>query len=333
MLAQKEGGDTQRVTANAVIVASGGYIGNKEMVKEALGETLSANAFVPFPSKSTGEGIKMAWRVGAGKASERAMVSHGIQSGHTTSLLNALPTERTMNNLPILWVNKTGQRFCNEEIIYDSALFANSVIAQGAVAFSISDRAAVERFMSATGPYEMQFWDIFGENGGYYPAAIKTFDEDFAILESAGVAFQGNTVEELAEKAGIDPEILIETVSTYNECIHNSEDVLFFKSPKYLKFSVEKPPFYAFRGKSNFMCTVGGVRISDNFQAVTKQGEVISGLYVVGADAGGLYRGLAYNAKEGLALCFALTSGILAGQYVAKHLTKNGSDLRHPAWV
>lgn len=316
-----DGGEMIFITAKAVILATGGFVGNGEMLKNALYNQIGREP-IHFSSPSVGDGMRMAWDAGAGKSSENSMVMHGVMPGkgfphHHTH------TDQALMNIPILWVNCQGQRFCNEETIYDSQLFGNSVLAQGGEVYAVFDQKTLDTFKSGTIPYEMQFWDRLGENGTFYPAAVKDFDREFQQLMADGTGYISDSPEGLAVKVGWDDSIFLKTLNRYNEAVRTGVDTEFYKSAKYLRYPVEEGPFYALRGRTIVMVTVGGVKIDSNFRALTPNNKVIPSLYVIGSDAGGLYHGTSYLPKEGVALGWALVSGMMAGENIGGLLAEN----------
>lgn len=306
--------------AAAVILCCGGFAGNMEMLRERLADVMSVQPLF-FPTVSTGEGVRMAWSVGAGKASERAVLAHGLAPAYPQFSMHKTQTSTALMNLPLLWVNDRGERFCNEEIIYDSQFFSNACMTQGGVAYAVVDRRTVEEFMHAI-PYEMQFWDIYGEGGGYFPAPIADFDREIGELIRDGVAVEAADASELAAKMGWDPETLRDTLLRYDRWTELGRDEDFYKSPKYLRYPVREGPLYLLKGKVMIMGTLGGVRVDRRFRALRPDRSPIPGLYVAGGDAGGIYHGYSYLSKEGFALGWALTSGRLAGQDAATTLCR-----------
>ncbi len=312
------GEDVLTLRAGAVILGSGGFAGNMEMLRENLADVLQEPPLF-FPTRSTGEGVRMAWSVGAGKASERAVLAHGVAPAYPQFSMHKTQTSTALMNIPILWVNDRAERFCSEEIIYDSQFFSNACMAQGGVAYAAVDRGTVEQFMHAI-PYEMQFWDIYGMDGGYFPAPIADFDREIRQLIRDGVAVEAKDAGDLAAQMGWDPETLRDTLLRYNHWTEVGRDEDFYKSPKYLRYPVREGPLYLLKGKVMIMGTLGGVRIDRRFRALRPDRSPIEGLYAAGGDAGGIYHGYSYLSKEGFALGWALTSGRLAGANAAAFL-------------
>ena len=316
--AKDEEGNDLTIRAKAVLITTGGYAGNREMLIDALSDVLDYEP-LHLTSLSTGDGLRMAWQAGAAKASERSMICHGITP------VEQLPprlthTDEALMNIPILWVNRSGERFINEEVVFDSQFFGNVCLAQGGVIYVVFDRASVEKWKKKTIPYEMNFWDHLGENGTHFPAAVKDFDQEFAKLQSIGSGFVSETPDGLADQLGWDRDIFRNTLERYNAACDKGFDDQFYKNARYLHYSVREGPFYALRGRSFVMATVGGVRVDPMLRALTTDYKVIPHLYVAGADAGGIYQGHSYLPKEGFALGWALTTGRIVGETIAKSL-------------
>lgn len=142
----------------------------------------------------------------------------------------------------------------------------------------------------------------------YRPLLDKGADTDIVI--------KADTVAELAKKMSVKEDVLQHSIDMYNTAITTGNDTQFFANLSGLP-KVEKGPFYAVKYVARNLGTLGGVRINENFEAIKNNGDVVPNIYVVGADAGGMY-GRAYVDFEGGTLGFAYTSGRLAGEYAAK---------------
>lgn len=306
------------IQAGAVYIGTGGYIANREMIRDAVGDEVCKVLIADSPEVSDGSGIQMAWKAGGGKCGEKLLGTHGGRTGLGHGM-EGLPGCDMLMNLPILWVNRIGRRFMNEETIYESLFYSNSLLAQGGYAYIVFDRKSVEAWMEKTIPLKMHFWDRFGENGGYYCPPVKTFEEDFKVAETAGMGFCGATVAELAEKMGVPTDTLVTTVENYNRFVEQKVDTEFFKSAESLVFPVSDGPFYALQCNLQAQGTSGGIRVSDKMEVVSDALKPIPGLYAGGSDAGGLYAG-SYTILAGMAISWALTSGRLAGRNAAEYL-------------
>ena len=124
VVVEDPGGTTYRVQAKAVIMASGGYSSNKEMVKEYHGFDLGDDMLELTVVKETGEGIKMAWEAGAVADGMSIAFRYGIptQSGHPNDW-----DIYYLTHLPYLWVNQHGLRFFDEAISPSGGYTANAI--------------------------------------------------------------------------------------------------------------------------------------------------------------------------------------------------------------
>lgn len=315
IVAKKNDGTTVRISCKAAYMASGGYLSNDAMLKDAIGNELVEYLVKDTAAVCDGSGLKMAWAAGAGRRNDNMITNHGGRSGLGGK--DGLLGIDLLLYIPILWVNKFGERFMDEEIVPNALFFSNLLITQKGRAFVVFDQASLDEWKVKKIPLKMAFWDRFSDD--YYCPPVTTFEEDFAEAQAAGRGFEANTIEELANISGMNSDTLQKTVSDYNRYVAQKRDEEFCKSPESLIFSVEKGPFYAIQCRVQAQGTVGGIKINDSMQVVTQNEKVIPGLYAGGADAGGLYNG-SYSIQAGTAVSWALTSGRLAGIEMAKYV-------------
>lgn len=305
VLAETASGEKLRVNAKAVIIATGGFGNNKEMLKK----------YVRFPDAmpvanvgKTGDGIQMAWAVGAGAEGLEVMASYrpGPVGESTTSHLAAAARQ------PHLWLNPRGERFADESIIFQWPFAGNALERQGGTMFVVFDQGTLD-YMKTKG--------IDVGVGVMVPVTTRLdkFDTDFKRGEANKVAFMAATINELAAKTGMDAATLKATIERYNADCVIRHDTEFAKDSKFLQ-PVQKGPFYAIKSVATTLGTLGGVKVNEKFEAVTKEGRPIPGLYVVGNDAGGMY-GDSYDLlMAGSTIGFAVNSGRIAGDGIAAYI-------------
>ena len=312
-------GQPYEIAAKAVYIGTGGYIADREMIKRAVGERVAKVLIADSPEVSDGSGIKMAWAAGGGHRGDKLLGTHGGRTGLGEGM-EGLPGCDLLMNLPILWVNRKGRRFMNEETIYESLFYSNLLLSQGGYAYIVFDRASIEQWMAKTIPLKMHFWDRFGENGGYYCPAVKTFEKDFETAKAGHMGFCADSIEELAAQLGMDPKVLRKTVDAYNGFVETGVDTEFFKSAESLKYPVKDGPFYALQCNLQAQGTTGGIRVSDRLEVIDDDElEPIPGLYAGGSDAGGLFAD-SYTVLNGMGISWALTSGRIAGKSAAEYI-------------
>lgn len=313
---EKIDGTKVRVKAGTVYIGTGGYIGNRRMIAEAVGDEVAHYLIADTPEVSDGAGIRMAWKAGAAKRGHRLLGTHGARTGFGHPRDGLLGVD-LLTYIPILWVNRDGRRFMNEEIIPNALLFSNTILAQGGYSFIVFDQASLDQWKVKKIPLKMAFWDRFSDD--YYCPPVTTFEEDFQIAAKGGGGFKADTIAELAAAFGADAETLEKTVADYNKAVDSKIDNEFFKSEESLIFPVREGPFYAIRCCLQAQGTSGGVAVNRKLQAIDDDGCVIPNLYVGGSDAGGLYSA-SYTNHAGMAISWALTSGRIAGIRMAEQL-------------
>ncbi|MBN1630932.1 MAG: FAD-binding protein, partial [Thermoleophilia bacterium] len=312
-----DGGGEVEVVAQAVIVATGGFANNKEWIKKYAGFELGVDVVPIGNTGKMGDGIRMAWEAGAAEA--------GVGTLELFRVAPVGPDFATWNDLeiacaqPELWVTARGERFCDETIgFWDTQVGnANSKFAKDGYTFNILDDPVLNH-MIQNGIDNNVGVDFLP---GYKP--VNVFKEIEAAIERGSTeVFAADSVEELAVKIGADPAALQATVDEYNVCCAAGYDEAFAKDHKYLR-PLLGPRFYAVKGRTVFLGTMGGIKINGRMEVLDKKGAVIPGLYAGGFDAGGMY-GDSYPIKgsSGLASAFATNSGRIAGKSALAYLGK-----------
>jgi fumarate reductase flavoprotein subunit len=163
--------------------------------------------------------------------------------------------------------------------------------------------------------------------GGGIPDTMEAVRTD--IKEAMGKStnksmFQADTLEELADKIGVNKKNFLETVKKYNEDCANGEDTEFFKDKDNM-VPINKPPYYASLGTLGTDGAFGGILVNPDIQAYKAGGGVIEGLYVTGDFASGRHinrGGVKHQVINDLS--WAFTSGFLAGTNAGKYLQSLG---------
>lgn len=308
-VAEKADGGKLTVHAKAVVLGTGGFAGNAEMMKEYF-HTDGISAW-----GETGSGVQMAWAAGADKWDVQSALLHGSGIVNATNPTDVSLSSSPFNQIvrsPLLWIDRSGNRFGNEEAVYDTAYTSNLGYSVGGIYYIVVDTATLNAYTE--GKHLVTDPAVGGAN----------FDSaNFAELAEEGVkqgnVFKGESLEELAEAAGMDPAKLVSNIEAYNKACETKEDP-YGKSAENLEYPVSVGPFYAVKMQISNLGTLGGVRVSENLEAVDSQMDPIPGLYVVGNDAGGFYGNTTtYPPYEGLATGFALNSGKIGGRSAADY--------------
>lgn len=315
----QDGNDLHYIRVNAskgVILATGGYVANTEMVeaRQAWNNRLKIN--VPVGGGCTGDGIKAAMWCGAS--------IDPIGCAVTFNRACCKPDEVAGSDLkgkwfwfgeqPFLKVNLNGKRFCNESGPYDYML--HSAYMQPYHTYvDIWDSDYVEQVkqLNEVGCCRLYPFD----NGAPSNMPVSLMGKKFEELEEAGYIQKADTMEELAEKLNLPVEATVETWNRYNMFAEQGKDEDYNKEP-YRLTSLTHPPYYGVRTGSWFLATIDGVSINTDMHAVDEAGRQIEGLFMVGNDSGGFFSVSYPNLMTGLAAGRTMTFGRRAGMLAAQ---------------
>lgn len=332
VVAQKADGIELRIAAKSVVLATGGFGGNEEMMAEIFGEK-SGTGLV---KTATGDGINMAWSAGAQKKGLDVAQWFGMKydAENSKKMSNTSGLTNLVRN-PLLFVNNEGKRFGSEEEAYESAALGTMmynqpdgemfIILDTGIIKDVAERGLAEVFVD-------RWAHMYGKGITYTEAghvseidamtdawrAPKDYTSVMEEAVQAGVAVKADSIEELAKL--LDTPYLAEEVANYNKMAENGEDTQFYKDPKFM-YDLNEGPYYGVIVKLRCLGTLGGVAINESIQAIDENGNPIDNLWVAGADAGGIY-GNNYVMFEGGTLGFAYNSGRIAGENAAANTQK-----------
>ncbi len=308
-------GKVVQINAPVVIVGTGGYADNFDMIRELNGADTSR--IIPGGvSGRDGDGLKMMRDVGAALAEHPGTVMFYGPITPNTIYGSDIQSGTAMQ--PILWVNQDGERFCNEGLFWENFSYAGNAIRRQDKSFTIINKALLDQFAEKGAHISV---------GVYYEAPNpmpKLWSQIQELLDAnSPYVHTADSIEHLAEKIGVDAGKLSNTLREYNGYCAAGYDAQFLKNPDYLD-AMEEGPYYAFEVYNGYFCTVGGIKISKYTEVIDTQGNVIPGLYAGGNDAGGLY-GECYDvgSAAGSQASWAINSGRIAAQQAAEYFAKN----------
>ena len=328
--AKKADGTSVTVNAKAVIIASGGYLGNRDLQEKFL-KTRKLNAAAGGNSLCTGDGILMAEDAGAVlcKTFGYCPCEYG---GTNTKASRPAKQDKYDQNLAFkfglygnLLVDAEGKRFINEGLLCDYPMsYGSEQIVLNAPWYGIVDQAYVDA-MSTIGLYDYTIakgaepvegkWFI----GNYFKGRIlDKLPEDIEEGIREGWLAKADTLEELAEAFGLTN--LPETVAKYNEYCDKGVDEEFGTNPWYLS-KIEKGPFYAVQCEPSAWSTFGGIRTDDKLRALKADNTPLQGLYVVGTDNGSLYYSPYYDVP-GFCYGLCVDSGYIAANEAVEYIAE-----------
>ena len=295
----KDKGVIQINAKNGVIVCTGGYGANDEMLQDLCPG--NSNWCVLRDSVTEeGDGIRMALWAGAElEAGGACMIwNRGIMFDDTEFDGSYQGGDIFLpGSQPFLHVNANGERFMNEDQCYPMS-YAGGANQPGHFSWIVWDGSYwedIERFdtCGCSRLFPAPSGTAFNADVYDCEAITKEHLDSFWLeprIES-GALKKCDTLDELAKEMKLDADqtaTFKATIERYNELVAAGEDVDFGK-PAYRLSAVDEPPFYAARIAGELLVTIHGVITNADSQPRRKDGSVIEGLYVCGNDQGGFY--------------------------------------------
>ncbi|WP_316670991.1 FAD-dependent oxidoreductase [uncultured Propionibacterium sp.] len=312
VVATDSDGEEVVLGAKAVVVGTGGYANNPEMLDRYAKQPIGGRAINVGGPGNTGDGITMLKDAGNVENDNiGTLLLFPLMRGKTiTSHVNNAGMQ------PYLWVDASGRRFTNEEAGLNFGNAGDIVAAlPGSFYWAVLDQGHIDKLVSEGNEVGLGVYVHNYEKLVNLPAEIEADAADRSRTNVVGA----DTVEDLARGIGVRPEALAGEVETYNEAARTGVDGRFRKRARYLR-PLDRAPFYAIKMEPGIMITMGAMRIDDRMRALDENGEVIDGLYVVGCDAGGLFGESYQLTVPGSANGFAFTSGWLAADDIASRI-------------
>jgi tricarballylate dehydrogenase len=302
-----KGGRRLSFMANAVVLGSGGYEGNAEMLAQYVGpRSLFLRPVARGGYYNKGEGIRMALRIGAAPCGDFA--SYHAEPVDPRS---GLP-EAAIFIFPYgILVNQEGQRFVDEAPATVDATYE-----------SITRR-------------------IFNQTNGIayviLDAKLSDVPNTQLAIRTDQPAFEADTIAALAPKLGIAPTALEATVAEYNaacrpgafkalEVDHLATDGLVPPKSNWAR-ALDKGPFKAYPIMSSNVFTFGGLKVNGNAQVLNADGDPIAGLYAAGETVGIYYK--TYTGAT--SVLKGAVFGRLAGRDAARNVVAGEDAVRRSA--
>ena len=283
------------LTAGDVVLATGGYGANKDMLTDEM-----KSALYYGPASSTGEGIQMAQAVGA----QTANMEYGKRYPNGIEVSEGMAKSTIAGNIvgwtmSAILVNKDGNRVVNEKAS-NRTILEEELKQEGGELYLLLDAETFEAWKAKLAP------------AGISDADIEKYLE--ANGTTTPVFAHGETLEEAAAAAGINADNLKATVEKYNGFVAKGSDDDFGRAATYLTKTIGEGPYYIVEQKPRFATTMGGLVINISMQVLNEAGEPISGLYAAGENCGQV---MGDDSPSGANNAWALTSGKLAADAIA----------------
>ncbi|GGF79424.1 hypothetical protein GCM10010912_25540 [Paenibacillus albidus] len=327
VVAEKADGTTLEISGKSIIMATGGYAANKEMVKEAFGfEGVNGGL-----GQNIGEGLKMSWDAGAkvpdnfggqmlhqtlARATDKLKAEYQPFEASYPLMLTYLPT--------LMNVGSSGARFRDEAATLTAVAAANTSAFNGAYHLVIVSQSQIDA-LKAKGMSGIQAPGLPGMPPEFYASFAEQFKLDNPwknadkVLDSMvknGDGYKGSTLEELANNAGMDAAVFADAFGKYQEATRTGIDTEFGKAKDYLVPMGESGPYYAIIAEINNLGSVGGLLVNTKFQVLNEKRVPIQGLYAVGLESEGVLFNDTY-VGNGVGIGYSFTSGRLGGEAAA----------------
>jgi tricarballylate dehydrogenase len=282
------------LSCRAVVLATGGFQANPEMVVHYLGKG-GANLVLRGSPYNTGDGIRMAQELGAAIGwmddFHGGLIHYGYKKYPD---VGAMAGMRSMKKYEVgILVNQNGKRFVDEGEHASDKTYAKfgkivALTQPGGVAYVIFD--APNR---------------------------NVVNPDYRGPEMAPV--EAESLQSLAGKLDIDAEDFLATVQEYNASIRDGKCLSL--SPPKTNFAqpIATPPFYAYKVTGGFTFTFGGVRTNGRAEVLDDNAKAIPGLYAAGEMVTGIFYG---NYAGGSSLPRCVVFGRIAGEQAANYASR-----------
>jgi tricarballylate dehydrogenase len=297
----EQGEEKVTVQTSSVVLACGGFEGNKEMRKKYLGSEWEA-AIVRGSEYNTGDGLSMAVAIGAQTYGEWSGC-HSIGTDLHAPKVGDFSKPGDIfkkSSFPIgLLFNKNGDRFVDEGADfrnYTYAKYGREVLKQ---------------------PDHMAF-QLFDDQ--VFPLLRKEY-----TLEEATM-YKANSLEELADLLPINKHQFIQTIKEYNNAVQEGTFNPGIKDGKGTlgitpaksnwALRLEKAPYYAFPVTCGITFTFGGLHVNTNAEVLNVEGNPIKGLMAAGEMIGGIFY---KNYPGGSGLMSGAVFGKVAGSSAASY--------------
>ena len=275
----QQGGAVLDIRADAIVLADGGFPGNAELFRKHIGPHPD-RVLMRHAGTALGDGLKMATEAGA------ALVGLDRFYGHLLS-------RDAMENKG-LWPYPQIDAVATAAIVVDRRGYR--ILDEGLGGISVAnDLARHDDPLCATVICDAPIWETAGKAAQIPPNP--------QLLAGGGTLHRADTIEKLAEAAGLPPVNLAETVAIYNDAVRFNRLVTLLPERSTIRGEprrIETPPFFAIPICAGITNTMGGVAIDRHGRVNRPDGSAIAGLYAAGGTTGGLEGGGALGYVGGL---------------------------------
>lgn len=328
-----------RVACRACVISAGSWINNEEILKKCCPEFVGMKQYMD-PSEHmnpnyTGDAIPLAEKAGAFVDYDSFCLR---LMGPIYDLARDTGTSEVflaMSQSPyIITVNLNGLRYSAEPVPHighfsDGHVQIQQPRGQSYDIFDENTLAAEFRRPKCTGTDadkdSLACYGLTWMNPREVISLPDTMEEIYKSINEGFAkgdryTFKADTLEELADKIGVNKKNFLETVKKYNKGCEKGADQDFFKRNDAL-VPINRPPYYALLGKLMTDGAFGGVKVNPEMQACRPDHGLVEGLYVTGDFASGRFINLGGVKRQVLNdISWAFSSGFLAGTNAGRYL-------------
>jgi len=299
-----------------VVCAAGGFPHDVARRKKLIHQSSGGGEYYSLASQgNTGDGLRMAEKIGASVDESCANAAAWMPVSrvpHPDGRFGVYPHLFDRGKPGIIAVMAGGKRFVNEGNSYHDvgeAMLRARPAGADRSAFLVCDRAAIRR---------------------YGLGMAKPYPVPLAPYVRSGYLQRGETIEEMATRAGIDPQALSNTIREFNASAQEGRDPEFGRGanaynayqgdpahqPNPCLAPLATPPFYAVRIHVGDLGTFAGLRTDEEARVLAADGAPIPGLYAAGTDMASIFGG--FYPGPGINLGPAMTFGYIAARHMAR---------------
>jgi fumarate reductase flavoprotein subunit len=311
------------IHTSRVIIGSGGYSGNKELLRKYCPDyrdNMKCDGVL-----HTGDGLLMAMEIGAATEGLGLLLLSGPQVPQSVALKVGIestdgvpePLMAIALEPNAVWVNKNGERFVDEGTSYHHFTSSNAVNRQPAnLCYTLLDSSLVQT-IAQKGLIIGQ-----GRHTREQRNAMPGLEKELRLKEEAGWVKIADSWDDIARWIGCAPKVLKATIDEYNAACDGGYDPIFAKD-RSLLVPLRTPPYYAIRANSDFLDTIGGIKINERMEVLDKEDNPIPGLYAGGVATGGWQADTYCDILSGAASGFAFNSGRIAAENALKSIKRD----------
>ncbi len=311
VLAKTKSGEEFRINTRCVIITTGGFSGNEKLIKK-YDPSYDKKLVPPRGTPHNGDGLRMAEEIGADLD---GMVVYEWEAFVRGSIFLTVLARRQS----VMWVNRNGERFCDEGI--PLAIEATNAIGRqpGKVVYALFDEKLKDKMLAE----ELTPFEAFFVKGEAKDVVWTSFQEAANRDLKTGKALSeikiSNSIGEIAKWMGVKPGILETNISEYNSFCDHGRDAVFAKDAVFLQ-PVRNPPYYAFKFGVSLTMTHGGIKVNHRMEVMNKDEHPIPGLYAAGVETGAKDWD-SYNMwLAGHSFGYTINGGRIAGEEAAKYV-------------